>query len=208
MERGEILAEEPRARTRRGHPSGAFDVLIEATLKSAKDDDRIELLFFDLSTEFQKEKSALKKCTRIKNLFELRKAALEEKLKNKPPFSWSMPEVKIPEHPSVQAFLRGEGEKMTYSVPFKTVQEVRNFINDLMIATDGVCICESSPPKSPKSLANLLHYFTIISAQLIDSHIRNLQLIRMSACKLEIIQVDVFSNFQTLVFLNLEREFV
>jgi hypothetical protein len=108
----------------------AFDVLIEATLKSAKDDDGIELLFFDLSTEFQKEKSALKKCTRIKSLFERRKAALEEKLKSKPPFSWSMPEAKIPEHPSVQAFLRGEDEKMTYSAPFKSAQEVRNFIND------------------------------------------------------------------------------
>ena len=113
------------------HPivNDAFDALIETALKPTNDEDE-DLLFYDLSTEFQKEKSALKKCTRIKSLFERRKAALEEKLKQKPPFSWSMPKANIPEHPSVQVFLRGEDEKMTYSAPFKSAQEVRNFIND------------------------------------------------------------------------------
>lgn len=67
----------------------------------------------------------LKNCEPIVSMFEERKKCLEEKLTHKPVFSWN---IKLPGHPTVEAFLRGDQQQMTYSGAFRYVRDLRSFI--------------------------------------------------------------------------------
>ena len=103
--------------------SSAFKEFTSAIIESMSQDNQ----FVNLVADFNRS-DVLKSCEPIVSMFEERKKCLEEKLTHKPVFSWNMTGAKLPEHPTVEAFLHGDQQQMTYSGAFKYVGDLRQFI--------------------------------------------------------------------------------
>lgn len=63
-----------------------------------------------------------------KDLFTYRVSWLKEKLKEKPTFSWRMPEAEFPDHKLVEEFLRSDQEKFSYTGVFDANNSAKDFV--------------------------------------------------------------------------------
>lgn len=79
-----------------------------------------------LTERISEQHARFKQYPSIFSTFEVRKTWLENKLKEKPTFSWRMPEATVPDHPEVEKFLRSEAATLRYQ--FKYVYQLRNFV--------------------------------------------------------------------------------
>ena len=85
-----------------------------------------------LLEEFGKEKISVRKCPALMKILERRQRMLNEKLKERPKFTWRMPQATLPlyKHQDVQEFLRSDLEEMIYSPPFRDENELELFIKN------------------------------------------------------------------------------
>lgn len=84
--------------------------------------------FGNVYSDFLKHGESLKKCPHVVGLVQDRKRWLQENTKNKPVFSWSFPQARLPAFPAVEQFLRSEKTEM--ELKFKLVGDLRNFIRE------------------------------------------------------------------------------
>lgn len=74
-----------------------------------------------------KEKQAFKSCRPIVDILEQRRQWLEKKLRERPQFSWKMPNAKMPNHPKIEQFLWSDQQTLVYG-NLNDHSHLRNFI--------------------------------------------------------------------------------
>lgn len=104
---------------------GSMEKFKNRIIESVKSQTIVEHLI----SMFMKEPAVFKSSPSIRRLCEYRLKWLEDKINQKPVFSWHMPNASFPKYPQVESFLRSEQTSMDLVKVFSGIQEARRFVN-------------------------------------------------------------------------------